>query len=156
MNKQVLCTKRKTIISLWPFPLLVAGRNFPVPYPFYPFSPFSPPPPPVDFLIISCQLSSQAEEKKRQEEEEMLSKKLHEEQALHEAQLKEVCKNNLCRGEAHLSKIRKYGSISDVFSSLVFDHPDGELRRRGAGSFSEQRIVIEPPLVSRLQRVIQA
>lgn len=32
----------------------------------------------------------QAEEKKRQEKEELLSKKLHEEQALHEAQLKEV------------------------------------------------------------------
>ena len=34
--------------------------------------------------------SAQAEEKRRQEEEEILSKKLHEEQALHEAQLKEV------------------------------------------------------------------
>ena len=32
----------------------------------------------------------QEEEKKRQEKEELLSKKLHEEQALHEAQLKEV------------------------------------------------------------------
>ena len=31
-----------------------------------------------------------AEEKRRQEEEEFRSKKLHEEQALHEAQLKEV------------------------------------------------------------------
>ena len=99
MNKEVLCTKRKTIIS---------------------------PPPPVDCLIISCQLSSQAEEKKRQEEEEMLSKKLHEEQALHEAQLKEVCKSNLRRGEAHLSKIRKYGSLkarfplfSRVWSSII-------------------------------------
>ena len=97
MNKQVLCTKRKTNIF-----------------------------PPVDCLIISCQLSSQAEEKKRQEEEEMLSKKLHEEQALHEAQLKEVCKSNLRRGEAHLSKIRKYGSLkarfpmfSRVWSSII-------------------------------------
>ena len=38
-----------------------------------------------------CLTLTKAEEKKRQEEEEILSKKLHEEQALHEAQLKEVC-----------------------------------------------------------------
>ena len=42
-----------------------------------------------------CLFAVQAEEKKRQEEEELLSKKLHEEQALHEAQLKEVCLLNL-------------------------------------------------------------
>lgn len=45
----------------------------------------------------------------------MLSKKLHEEQALHEAQLKEVYKNNLRSGEAHLSKIRKYGLLKARF-----------------------------------------
>lgn len=84
------------------------------------------PSPRVDCLIISCKFFSQAEEKKRQEEEEMLSKKLHEEQALHEAQLKEVYKNNLRSGEAHLSKIRKYGLLkarfplfSRVWSSII-------------------------------------
>ena len=43
--------------------------------------------------------STKAEEKKRQEEEEILSKKLHEEQALHEAQLKEVCLAELSRAQ---------------------------------------------------------
>ena len=46
----------------------------------------------------------------------MLSKKLHEEQALHEAQLKEVYKYNLRSGEAHLSKIRKYALFKARFS----------------------------------------
>ena len=41
----------------------------------------------------------QEEEKKRQEKEELLSKKLHEEQALHEAQLKEVSSLHLIWNE---------------------------------------------------------
>ena len=48
----------------------------------------------TSLFSTKCLIFAKAEEKRRQEEEEILSKKLHEEQALHEAQLKEVCLEN--------------------------------------------------------------
>lgn len=57
----------------------------------------------------------QEEEKKRQEKEELLSKKLHEEQALHEAQLKEVSSLHLIWNQIQYWRIWWFEGCSYIY-----------------------------------------